>query len=884
MLKPGLYEQLINDDIRTELDKLPEKLRASASLDEAEAAGILARYLGSVLEQALNVLSDQGRSLDEQIRLARRLVLSLAEITEDEQFAGLSPDQSAELLYALLEEDDPLLLSGKSADDLPRPESPMSCSSLFPGDKHEPQMYSELKNEIYTADRIDMLVSFIKWSGLRLIIDDLEAFCAQGGTLRVITTTYMGATDAKAIEALHRLPNCEIKVSYDTKRTRLHAKSYIFHRESGFSTAYIGSSNISHAALSGGLEWNMKITEQDQHAVMQKIEATFEVYRNHENFLDYTDESKARLRAALTAEKHGGGKVTRLSYFDLRPYPFQQEILDKLQAERSVHARFKNLVVAATGTGKTFISAFDYKRFAAEEGGRPRFLFVAHRSEILQQSLRTYREVLRDENFGELMVGRFKPASLEHLFVSVQSLNSKELCTLLPSDFYDYIVVDEFHHAAAETYQQMLEHFKPKILLGLTATPERADGKDILNYFDGRIAAEIRLPEAIERKLLSPFQYFVVSDPTDLSKLRWSRGGYDRADLNRVFTIDAAAANKRAELILRSLDYYVTSLDEVKGLGFCVSVDHAHFMADYFNAAGIPSLALSGQSDDALRFSAKDRLLKGELRFIFVVDIYNEGVDIPEVNTVLFLRPTESLTIFLQQLGRGLRLAEGKDCLTVLDFVGRAHKRYNFAEKFSALLTSERRSLKYEIKHDFISAPAGCYIRMEKAAQGYILDNIKQSLTTKRGLITRLQNFREDSGRTPGLKNFLDYYRLDPRLLYKRGSFSRLAAEAGLREDFHEAHEKELTKALARLASADSGRWIRFLKEFLPQLPDADLQKLSAEEKRMFNMFAITVWGKAYEDLAAAELQDKILGLTACPVLFSEMLELLDYLFFPPFK
>jgi superfamily II DNA or RNA helicase len=238
-----------------------------------------------------------------------------------------------------------------------------------------------------------------------------------------------------------------------------------------------------------------------------------------------------------------------------------------------------------------------------------------------------------------------------------------------------YIVVDEFHHAAAPSYRKLLEYYEPKILLGLTATPERMDGKSILSYFGDRIAAEIRLPEAIDRKLLCPFQYFGITDTVDLSTLHWTKGGYDKGELSNIYTFSGMAANKRADLVITSILKYVTDINNVKGLGFCVSVEHAEFMARYFNEHDIPSIHLTGKSSDEERKQAKNQLVSGKVRFIFVVDIYNEGVDIPEVNTVLFLRPTESLTVFLQQLGRGLRLSENKDCLTVLDFRTCSHRR-----------------------------------------------------------------------------------------------------------------------------------------------------------------------------------------------------------------
>ena len=425
-----------------------------------------------------------------------------------------------------------------------------------------------------------------------------------------------------------------------------------------------------NAALTSGLEWNTKVTRRDLPETIDKIAATFEYYWNDREFEYYAEDQKERLARALKAEKYFDTNNADVYTMDINPYSYQQEILDKLEAERTVRGYTRNLVVAATGTGKTVISALDYKRFRKQNPDRPcRLLFVAHREEILKQSLYTFRAVLKDANFGELFVGNYKPENIDNLFMSIQTFNSQSFTEKTSPDFYDYITVDEFHHAAAPTYQKLLSYYQPRILLGLTATPERMDGKNILPYFSNRIAAEIRLPEAIDRKLLCPFQYFGVTDTVDLDALKWSAGGYQKSELEHIYTFSGAVADRRADHVVTALLKYVTDIDEVKGLGFCVTVDHAEFMCRYFNDHNIPSMCLTGQSSDEERAAAKRRLVSGEVRFIFVVDIYNEGVDIPEVNTVLFLRPTESLTVFLQQLGRGLRLSEDKECLTVLDFI-----------------------------------------------------------------------------------------------------------------------------------------------------------------------------------------------------------------------
>lgn len=832
MLHHGLYEQVINNALTSELSEIPEARKAIAPIDKAEASKVLAQYLADVVQKGLDNVLDNGGDLSAQIALTNQIVSLIQNTTKEADFASLGVDQRAEQLLALLREADPRLAVGKTAADLSRPETSIAQSLLFTGAIHEPQMYTELKKEIVSADRIDMLVSFIKWSGLRLLMDELREFTQNGGELRIITTSYMGATDVKAIEELRQLPNTKIKVSYDTKRTRLHAKTYVFYRDTGFTTAYVGSSNLSNAAISSGLEWNVKVTKKDLPETIDKIAATFESYWNSNEFEYYSEDQKERLARALNAEKYFGSNNAEVYTMDITPYSYQQEILDKLEAERTVRGYNRNLVVAATGTGKPVISALDYKRFRKQNPDKPcRLLFVAHREEILKQSLYTFRAVLKNANFGEMFVGSYKPESIDNLFSSIQAFNSQDFTAKTTPEFYDYIIVDEFHHAAAPTYQKLLGYYQPQTLLGLTATPERMDGKSILPYFNNRIAAEIRLPEAIDRKLLCPFQYFGVTDTVDLDTLKWSAGGYDKSELTKIYTLSGAMAQRRADLVVSSLLKYVTDIDDVKGLGFCVSIEHAEFMCHYFNEHNIPSMFLTGHSPEEERKTAMQRLVTGSVCFIFVVDIYNEGVDIPEVNTVLFLRPTESLTVFLQQLGRGLRLAENKEFLTVLDFIGQANRKYNFEDKFAALLSNTTRSVTREIKDGFVSVPKGCYIQLEKKAARYILDNIRASYGNTAGLVSRVASFTDDTGLELTLGNFLDYYHLDPRAVYKFTSFSRLCARADVSPDFQEPMEDILTKAFARLAVIDSRRWISFLLDLLPRLDDVDFAALPEIQK-----------------------------------------------------
>ncbi|WP_202708322.1 DEAD/DEAH box helicase [Sporosalibacterium faouarense] len=836
MLKEGIYEEIINNKLKNEIDdlELSHYNIEKEDIDVEEARKILSSYISSVTRRALRYVrgnnSDDKEALLNQIKTCNDIISTLSKHIDEEEFEELKINGEGEILTSIYSKINNARTINNSSSV--RPITPLSQSSLFTGSHYEPNMLGELKREIASCDSIDMLVSFIKWSGLRCIIEELRDFTEnRNGKLRVITTSYMEATDFKAILELSKLKNTELKISYDVNRTRLHAKAYMFKRETGFTTAYIGSSNLSNVALTSGLEWNIKVTEKDSFDIIKKFQATFESYWNDDEFIHFNGENendKTKLKKALKKKV----KENDITFnFDIRPYHYQKEMLENLQVEREVFDRSRNLLVAATGVGKTVISAFDYKRFKKKNGNCAKLLFVAHREEILKQSRDTFRAILKDFNFGDLLVGGSTPESIEHLFVSIQSFNSMKLYEKTTSTYYDFIVIDEFHHAAAESYQKLLSHYEPKILLGLTATPERMDGKDVLQYFDGTIASEMRLTEAIDRKLLSPFQYFCVSDTEDLSKLKWSRGGYNIKELENVYTSSKVRSNQ----IIKSIEKYVTDMDDVKALGFCVSVEHANYMADFFNKSNIPSIALHGGSKRNLRNEAKDKLINGKIKFIFVVDLYNEGVDIPEVNTVLFLRPTESLTVFLQQLGRGLRLSEGKECLTVLDFVGQAHKNYNFEEKFRALVGQTKHSIKHYIKNGFLNLPKGCFIQLEKQARKYILRNIKESANNRRNLVSKMKYFSEDSGLKLTLENFLRFHKLSLYDFYgKNGdrSFNRMMVEAGMKEEFKCDSEKLITRRLPSLFHLNSVRLIKFILRYIEN------KTISKEDDRlMLNMF-----------------------------------------------
>ena len=882
MLPSGIYEQLVNTKISTELSNLdPEQYDIQLeSLEAEDARRILTIYISYVIQQGLHYIRDSypaskdRESLIAQIKLCNDIVSEVAMHTNEPDFEDNQILEKGEILTSLYNKlNSARAIAGKANQKVIRPETSIVENALFTGSKKEPSMLSELKKEIMSSDQVDLLVSFIKWSAIRPLLPELKAFTSRpNACLRVITTTYTQATDYKAIISLSNLPNTTVKINYETNHARMHAKSYLFKRDTGFSTAYIGSSNLSNPALTGGLEWNVKVTEKESFDIVKKFSVSFESYWNDDTFETFDPNDEAcckKLQDELSKPTFDKNNPRHL-HLEFRPYAYQQEILDNLEAEREVHGHYNNLVVAATGVGKTVIAAFDYKRFK-QANKRARLLFVAHRKEILEQSIQTFREILNDFNFGELYVDGRKPTEIEHLFISIQSFNSAKLAQWTSTDYYDYICVDEFHHAAANSYQELLSYYHPKILLGLTATPDRMDGKDILKYFNGRTASKMLLGEAIDRNLLSTFQYFGITDDVDYRKLKWTRGKYDISELEKVYTADL----KRCSLVLESVKKYVADMDEVKGLGFCVSVAHADYMSMYFNKHGVPSISLSAKSIDDIREDAKQDLVDGKIKFIFVVDLYNEGVDIPQVNTVLFLRPTESATVFLQQLGRGLRLSPGKDCLTILDFIGQANKKYNFAMKFESMVGKGRKSLRKQIEDGFSNLPRGCYIELEKYAKEYILENLKQTDNTKNVLIDHVRTFEEDTGLPLNLENFLTEYNLSLYDFYQNSgarSLYRLKKWAGLIDSDRDVDDK-IYSMLTGLFHVNSIRlldyWIRYI--------NGDHKPHSESEILMRNMLYYTFYKKHPATMGFADIDAGIESVLHEDFVKDEVLQILQY-------
>ncbi|GHB21980.1 helicase [Streptomyces viridiviolaceus] len=740
----GLYEQLITLRFEQKLQELSQLgwHPMSERVGSESVPHVLARHVSRTVRRVL-----QNLPAEERVHAANHILESIGTLKGAQQWVDLIADGPQQLL-AITRQEAPGVFAV-------RPGIPLSDTALLTNSPEDPSLGFELRAELATADRVDLLCAFVKWHGLRVIERSLRAAYERGVPIRVLTTTYIGATERRALDRLVEDFGAEVKVNYETRSTRLHAKAWLFRRESGYDTAYVGSSNLSKAALLDGLEWNVRLSSVATPDVMRKFEATFESYWNDPSFETYDpDADGGRLQDALAV---AGGtpsadRTITLSGLEVRPYPYQRDMLERLDVERKVHERHRNLLVAATGTGKTVMAALDYKQLCQRYGRDLRLLFVAHRKEILQQSLRTYQDILLDANFGESLHSGEIPERWTHVFASVQSLNARALDRLDP-DHFDVIVIDEFHHGTSPTYRKIIDHFQPLELLGLTATPERMDGKNVQDeFFDGRIAAEMRLWEALDNKLLCPFHYFGISDTTDLSAVEWKRGAYDVSSLSNVLT-----GNKvRAGLVVKAVEEKVSDPTRMRALGFCVSVAHAHFMAESFRSAGFNAVAVSGETPADQRREALADLRSGALQVVFSVDLFNEGVDVPDVDTLLLLRPTSSATVFLQQLGRGLRRSGNKAVLTVLDFIGQHRKEFRFENQFRALTNLTRKRLLDHIEHDFPKLPSGCEIVLEEKAKHTIIANIKDQLSVNVTTLTRevadygeplLSRYLEESGR-----------------------------------------------------------------------------------------------------------------------------------------
>ncbi|GAB4509664.1 MAG: DEAD/DEAH box helicase [Haliangiales bacterium] len=857
----GLYETLITEALEARLRDLGDRLVAqSDGLRPADAGDRIALHLSRAIQRAIEGIGDRNRVRD-GVALARRLLAEIDTFLASSHLAAERPVDPGRVLHSLAER----RVDG-SAETIETPLIPLLDTTLLTNAPGEPRVGRQLQTEINSADRIDIVMAFIRRSGIAPMRDALRRHCDAGRTLRVLTTTYTGTTEGPALDLLTDV-GAQVRVSYNISSTRLHAKAWLFQRRSGFSTAYVGSSNLTHMAQVSGLEWNVRVSGARNPEVIEKVAAVFESYWSCGEFEDYDpDQFRARTTSATST-----APALLLSPVELRLEPFQERLLEQVEMSRR-RGYHRNLIAAATGTGKTVMAAVDYARLQARLP-RARLLFVAHREEILAQSLATFRHALREPSFGELWVAGKRPQRFEHVFASIQSLHAAGLDTLTP-DHFDVVIVDEFHHAAARSYRALLEHLSPRQLLGLTATPERSDGLPVLSWFGDRIAAELRLWDAIDQHRLTPFLYYGIHDGLDLRAIPWRRGsGYDRERLSNLITGD----DVWARIVVTQLREHVDDMGDMRALGFCVSVSHARFMAQVFNDVGLEATAIWADTPEAERKASLRDLAGGRLKVVFSVDLFNEGVDVPEVNTLLLLRPTDSPTLFLQQLGRGLRRYQGKSVCTVLDFVGHHRKEFRFDRRLRALLGGTRRQVEQQVRGGFPFLPAGCHMQLDPVAQEIVLRSLREATPSHwTAKVTELRALAH-GGAPTSLGAYLTETGLELDDVYSSTHcWSDLRQAAGLAVQAAGPDEEVLRRACGRMLHVDDSERLTAYRELLSSSQPPDISQLSERERRLLRMLVASVVSKAVDKSASLA--------SGCEVLFShpqvcaELLELLTIL------
>lgn len=889
VLPLGLYETLKTRRILSqELPPETEWVESEILGEDSEHISSLARYVAQQVAAKL-----EQTEANERIALVNTLLTQLEDESGSDEVLELENSKNTGSLVQLTE-----LKSRYQGKPSNRPSTPLSSVALLTNNPKEPQLGEEIKKELESADRVDLLCSFLKLTGVNVLAPQLDILKRRGIPFRVITTTYMGATDRKAVDKLVQEYGAEVKISYEKNSTRLHAKAWLFHRNTGFSTGYVGSSNLSHAALTDGLEWNVRVSNTVTPGILGQFNAAFESYWESHQFETYTasEADQEKLDISLTQATVGTGARARpntainFSYVDVRPYPHQTKMLDELHTERQ-KGHHRNLAVAATGTGKTIFSALDYKRLCDEVGKRLRLLFVAHQAEILSQSQSAFATVMRDANFGEQYFDGRIPEKNEQVFATVQTLAGSGL-ERFSADHFDVIIIDEFHHASAPTYRKVLDYFRPKELLGLTATPERTDGKDVAaEYFDGRIATELRLWDALEGDLLVPFHYYGIDDGTDLTGLTFERGKYRDSELSRYYL----AHKSRVALVLEQIQQKIAHPADMRAIGFCVDTVHAQFMAEEFTRAGLPATYLLG-TDTAERRQEVISQLKDpnhDLTTVFTVNLFNEGVDIPEVDTLLMLRPTQSPTLFQQQLGRGLRRSPDKAVAVVLDFVGNQAKGFRFDLKIRALSSSIVKPSDIEN----FNLPPGCSIQLGKKTQEQVIASIESALRPHiEILVGYVKVFfanlaQQDTKGCPygAFGDFLDHRGLTPEHIYGRKyingrplTFTALLEKAGVipsQPELHAtgsmvAHIAHRVKALAHVNDEERAKeYSRLLTE---DLSESDL---TLREKRYAWMLLFSFWNKGKFSASDEKftLDQGLTELRRYPHLVQELIELWEY-------
>ncbi len=593
----------------------------------------------------------------------------------------------------------------------------------------------ELKEAFKGCKSFYFSVAFINFSGLQLILEELKKMQEKGVKGNIITSTYLNFTQASALKKIKQFENIDLRIFITEEELRgFHTKAYIFEYEDNYKI-YIGSSNLTQSALKSNEEWNVRIVSKKKHDFSKDVMDAYYKLFNQCYKVDnqFINDYEVFLKEVRKVSLKDTNKNILLKYEKIRPNDMQSKALENLHRLRE-HGGKRSLVIAATGTGKTYMSAFDVREFKPKK-----MLFIVHREDILRKAITDYKKIMPERSFG-LFTGNIKESDKDYIFATIQSISA--YCNDFKEDEFDYIVIDEAHHSASQTYRKVIDYFKPKFLLGMTATPERTEGTDIFSIFDNNIALEVRLNEALEKNLVVPFHYFGITD-IDLVDYR----GIDINDIEKLSKL--LEINERVEFIIEKMNFYGFDGDKRKAIGFCASVEHAEYMAREFNERGIKSVALTGSDSISKRQREIAKLEddNDELEVIFTVDLFNEGIDIPAINLVLMLRPTQSSIIFIQQLGRGLRKYKEKEFLTVLDFIGNYNKAFQIAIALNGAKYYDKESLKVSIRTDFSNIPGCTNIQMDEISKQRILEQIdRENFNAMKYLKEEYNEFKKING------------------------------------------------------------------------------------------------------------------------------------------
>ena len=633
-----------------------------------------------------------------------------------------------------------------------------------------------LKNELLNCKKFYFIVSFIRYSGLQILLSTLDELEKKGIKGEIITSVYLNITDSKSLKKLLSYKNIKVKI-YNNSSESFHTKAYLF-KKNKYHTCIIGSSNISQSALYSAEEWNVKLTESNFFEIYKKSISQFKNLWNSDKAIELSEDfifEYENYKNNLKLQKTFDYIKIKNNKNHFEPNSMQKEILEKLKNTRKSGNK-KGLVVAATGTGKTYLAAMDIKIFFEKK--EKKFLFLAHREELLENAILVCKKIMK---IGENKIGRIfggkKETEKKIIFATVQSLQNNYF--EFSKDYFDYIVIDEFHHSSAKSYTKILNYFNPKFLLGLTATPERMDGKDILELCDYNLVGEMGLKRAMEQDLIAPFHYFGINDETfDYEKIPYKNGKYQEDIL-----VKNLSNNKRVDYIIESIKKIGFDGEKMSCIAFCENINHASFMNENFNKNGYISKVLTSKTSKFEREKILEDFKNKRSEILCVVDILNEGIDIPNINLLLFLRPTFSSTIFTQQIGRGLRKCENKDFVTIIDFIGNHKKDYIIAKFFyekmlnnKNILYSKKEKLIKEIKTNFENIPMASYVELDRICQERIINKIEKiNFNSKIMLKEAYDSFKNEIGKNDDeILEILDFDRnieLFIELSSKYGSF-----------------------------------------------------------------------------------------------------------------